>query len=171
MIWLITGATHTGKTVLAQRLMEKTHIPYLCLDHLKMGLIRAGAVKVTPTDELAHITAAVWPVAREMMRTAMENGQSLIVEGCYVPPDWKADFSMEQLGQMRCICLVMSEAYIRKNLQAIAAHACDIEQRMEDAIDAEQLLRENAFFAANFDEVYPITDEYARTFDALWRTL
>ena len=171
MIWLITGATHTGKTVLAQRLMEKMHIPYLCLDHLKMGLIRAGAVKVTATDDLAHITAAVWPVAREMMRTAMENGHSLIVEGCYVPPDWKADFSMEQLGQMRCICLLMSEAYIRKNLQAIAAHACDIEQRMEDAVDEAMLLRENAYYAANFDEVYPITDEYARTFDALWRTL
>ena len=171
MIWLITGATHTGKTVLAQRLMEKMHIPYLCLDHLKMGLIRAGAIKVTATDDLAHITAAVWPVVREMMRTAMENGQSLIVEGCYVPPDWKADFSMEQQEQMRCICLVMSEAYIRKNLHAIAAHACDIEQRMEDAVDEAMLLRENAYYAANFDEVYPITDEYARTLDALWRTL
>jgi hypothetical protein len=72
---------------------------------------------------------------------------------------------------MRCICLVMSEAYIGKNLHAIAAHACDIEQRMEDAVDEAMLLRENAYYAANFDEVYPITDEYARTFDALWRTL
>ena len=171
MILLITGATHTGKTVLAQRLMEKMHIPYLCLDHLKMGLIRAGLIKVTPTDDLARITAAVWPAAREMIRTAVENGQSLIVEGCYVPPEWKSDFSQEALAKMRCICLVMSEDYIRSNLHSIAAHACDIERRMEDAVDAEMLLRENAYFAANFDEIYPITEEYARDTDALWRTL
>ena len=42
MIILIGGASHTGKTLLAQRLMEQLHIPYLSIDHLKMGLIRSG---------------------------------------------------------------------------------------------------------------------------------
>ena len=47
MIWLICGATHTGKTVLAQRILEEKRAPYLSLDHLKMGLIRSGRVSVT----------------------------------------------------------------------------------------------------------------------------
>ena len=171
MILLITGATHTGKTVLAQRFMEKKYIPYLCLDHLKMGLIRAGLINVTPTDALERITAAVWPAAREMIKTCMENGQSLVVEGCYVPPDWRKDFSLEQLEDMRCICLVLSDEYIRDNMQSIAQHACDAEMRMDDAVEAEDLVRENAYFAARFDEIYTITSDYEDAMDALWRKL
>ena len=51
MIVLITGASHTGKTVLAQRLLEKYKYPYLSVDHLKMGLIRSGNTELTPCDE------------------------------------------------------------------------------------------------------------------------
>ena len=42
MIRLLTGSTHTGKTLLAQRLLERHGAPYLSIDHLKMGLIRSG---------------------------------------------------------------------------------------------------------------------------------
>ena len=51
MIILITGASHTGKTVLAQKLLEKYKYPYLSIDHLKMGLIRSGYTKLTPEDD------------------------------------------------------------------------------------------------------------------------
>jgi adenylate kinase family enzyme len=51
MIILITGASHTGKTLLAQRLLEKFKYPYLSIDHLKMGLIRSGNTGLTPKDD------------------------------------------------------------------------------------------------------------------------
>ena len=51
MVVLITGASHTGKTVLAQRLLEKYQYPYLSIDHLKMGLIRSGYTHLTPEDD------------------------------------------------------------------------------------------------------------------------
>lgn len=35
VIILLTGASHTGKTALAQRLLEKKHYPYLSMDHIK----------------------------------------------------------------------------------------------------------------------------------------
>ena len=47
MVILIGGASHTGKTLLAQRLLEKYHAPYLSIDHLKMGLIRSGNTDLT----------------------------------------------------------------------------------------------------------------------------
>ena len=80
MIILITGASHTGKTVLAQKLLEKYKYPYLSIDHLKMGLIRSGYTKLTPEDD-DKLTEYLWPVVREMIKTAIENGQNLIVEG------------------------------------------------------------------------------------------
>jgi adenylate kinase family enzyme len=59
MIILITGASHTGKTLLAQRMLEKYSYPYLSIDHLKMGLIRSGMTNLTPKDDIA-LTDYLW---------------------------------------------------------------------------------------------------------------
>ena len=130
MVYIITGASHTGKTVLAQRLLEKRHIPYLSIDHLKMGLIRSGRTALTPEDDDA-LTAYLWPVVREIIRTAIENRQELIVEGCYVPFDWRRDFDARYLSSIRFLCLAMTDAYIDARFDAIKAHASDVEARLD----------------------------------------
>ena len=84
MVILITGATHTGKTFLAQRLLEKCNYPYFSIDHLKMGLIRSGNTHLTPMDD-EELTLYLWPILREMIKTVIENRQNLIIEGCYIP--------------------------------------------------------------------------------------
>ena len=131
MIILITGASHTGKTVLAQRLLEKMKIPYLSIDHLKMGLVRSGQTALTPEDD-EKLTAYLWPIVREIIKTAIENRQDLIVEGCYVPFDWRKDFDAQYLDAIRFICLAMTDAYIDAHFDAIRAHASDVEARLDD---------------------------------------
>lgn len=111
MIILISGASHTGKTLLAQKLSEKYKYPYLSVDLLKMGLIRSKNTDLTPEDD-DKLTDYLWPILREIVKTAVENGQNLIVEGVYIPFDWKKDFSPDHLEQIRFICLVMSRDYI-----------------------------------------------------------
>lgn len=101
MIVLIAGASHTGKTLLAQRLLEKYKYPYLSIDHLKMGLIRSGNTELTPLSNDSELTEYLWPIVREMIKTAIENGQNLIIEGCYIPFDWKKDFSVDHLGEYK----------------------------------------------------------------------
>ena len=132
MIILITGATHTGKTALAQKLLEKMKIPYLSVDHLKMGLIRSGQTALTPEDD-EKLTAYLWPIVREMIKTAIENRQDLIVEGCYVPFDWRRDFDEPYLKEIRFFCLAMTDAYIDAHFDAIKAHASDVETRLDDS--------------------------------------
>lgn len=51
MVISIAGASHTGKTLLAQKLLEKYSYPYLYTDHLKMGLIRSGNTDLIPQDD------------------------------------------------------------------------------------------------------------------------
>ena len=144
MIILITGASHTGKTALAQKLLEKYHYPYLSIDHLKMGLIRSGNTTLTPMDD-HELTGYLWPIVREMIKTAVENGQNLIVEGCYVPFDWSADFAPEYLAQIRYCCLIMSENYIRAHFDDIRRYANVIESRLDDEwCTLESVLAENA---------------------------
>ena len=123
MIILIMGASHTGKTKLAQSLLEKYKYPYLSIDHLKMGLIRSGHTGLT----------------------AIENKQNLIVEGCYISFDWKKYFEKEYLENIKCICLVMSKNYIERHFNDIKKYANVVESRIDDSYcTMESVLRENA---------------------------
>ena len=143
MILFLTGASHTGKTLLSQKLMERYHIPYFSIDHLKMGLIRSGQTDLTPMDD-DLLTAYLWPIVREMVKTAIENDQSMIVEGCYIPFDWAKDFPPDYLRHIHYRCLIMSEAYIRTNFQHIRDFANAIEHRLDDAqLCPDDLIREN----------------------------
>ena len=153
MVYIITGASHTGKTVLAQRLLEKRHIPYLSIDHLKMGLIRSGRTALTPEDDDA-LTAYLWPVVREIIRTAIENRQELIVEGCYVPFDWRRDFDARHLSSIRFLCLAMTDAYIDAQFDAIKAHASDVEARLDDSdLTPERLKADNRAVIEGFRRI------------------
>ena len=143
MIILLSGASHTGKTALAQKLLERYQYPYLSIDHLKMGLIRSGNTTLTPMSDDGDLTAYLWPILREMIKTAIENRQNLIVEGCYIPFDWQKDFEPEYLEQIRHYCLVMTEDYIRNHFQDIIKYANVIENRLEDSCAMEQVLQDN----------------------------
>ena len=143
MIVLIGGASHTGKTLFAQRLLEKYHYPYLSIDHLKMGLIRSGNTNLTPMDD-DKLTDYLWPIVREMIKTAIENRQNLIVEGCYIPFDWEKDFDEGYRKEIRYVCLIMSRRYIETHFGDIKNHASDIEDRMDDnGLNAQELVKEN----------------------------
>ena len=148
MIVLITGASHTGKTLLAQRLLERYHYPYLSMDHLKMGLIRSGNTNLTVEDDDA-LTEYLWHIVREMVKTAVENNQNLIVEGCYIPFNWQEDFSADYLQDIRFCCLVMSRDYIQNHFDTIKAHANAIERRLDDSgCTLESVLADNERYLA-----------------------
>lgn len=56
------GASHTGKTKLAQKLLEKYKYPYLSIDHLKMGLIRSGHTELTAMSSDEELTDLLWSI-------------------------------------------------------------------------------------------------------------
>ena len=150
MIILIAGASHTGKTALAQRLLEKYKYPYLSIDHLKMGLIRSGNTNLTPTSDDRELTEYLWPIVREMIKTAIENKQNLIVEGCYIPFDWQKDFDIEYLESIKYYCLVLSERYIKNHFEDIKAYANVIENRLDDEwCTIDNVLADNAEVLSN----------------------
>ena len=170
MILLIAGGTHTGKTLLAQRLLERYHYPTLSIDHLKMGLIRSGQTALTPMDRDEALTGYLWPIVREMVKTAIENGQNLILEGCYIPHDWAKDFGPEYLPHIRCRFLILSEGYIRTHWDDILSHANAIENRLDDSLDMEALIgdnRRNLELCINLSCPYLLAeDRYAFSTDA-----
>ena len=173
MIILIAGPSHTGKTALAQKLLEKYDYPYLSIDHLKMGLIRSGNTALTPLSDDADLTAYLWPIVREMVKTAIENQQNLVVEGCYIPADWQRDFEEEYRRHIRYVCLVMSEAYVRNHFADIQKYGSVIERRLCEHLTEEEVLRDNADVLAGVKRhnlpYILIDDEYESAIDTLLR--
>lgn len=152
MICIITGASHTGKTVLAQKLLRKYRIPYLSVDLIKMGLIRSKYTTLTPLDDEA-LEAYLWPVVKEIIETAIENGQDLIVEGCYMPLGLRKEFSPKYLPHIKLYCLVMTDAYLKEHFGNVKKYACAAELRTEgDVCDFDFLRKENRRYAKICDE-------------------
>ena len=143
MVILIAGTTHTGKTVLAQKLLEKYKFPYLSIDHLKMGLIRSNQTTLSATDD-EKLTPYLWAILKEIIKTAIENGQNLIVEGCYIPFDWAKDFSKDYLLHIKYYCLIISKNYIQEHFSDILANESIVEQRLTSGdLIQENLIKEN----------------------------
>lgn len=163
MVILITGASHTGKTLLAQKLLEKYKYPYLSIDHLKMGLIRSKNTSLTPLSDDDNLTSYLWPIVCEIIKTAIENKQNLIVEGCYVPFDYKKYFNKDYLDNIRYVCLIMSEKYIVNNYKDIISNESVIEKRINDnKITIDDLIEDNKRFLKNakdFNVCYHLIDD------------
>ena len=171
MIILITGASHTGKTLLAQKMLEKYKYPYLSIDHLKMGLIRSGNTDLTPEDD-DELTEYLWPIVREIIKTAIENDQDLIVEGCYIPADWRQDFDMSYLRHITFLCLAMTDEYVEDHFDEIIGHESEIESRLVAAdCTMESLKAGNKHIIDGFqsagEQVVLIDSHYEKTIKGL----
>ena len=108
-----------------------------------MGLIRSGNTALTPYND-AELTEYLWPIVREMIKTAIENEQDLIIEGCYIPFNWRKDFELTYLRNISFYCLAMSGEYIDAHFDRIRDHACEIEKRLDDSdLSQENLKADN----------------------------
>lgn len=179
MVIMIGGSSHVGKTLAAQKLLERLKYPYLSLDHLKMGFIRTGKTTLTVEDDY-EMRYFLFPFAAEMIKTAIENRQNMIVEGCYIPGQWRDYFEEEYLKDIRCVFIVMSEEYIRAHFEDITGYADVIEKRLCDEADMERLIMCSKNFKADCEkygidcieidgeyDIEAITDRIARYADEM----
>ena len=145
MVILIAGTSHTGKTYLAQKLLEKYKYPYISIDHLKMGLIRSKYTDLSVEDD-DNLEKYLWPIVREIIKTNIENSQNIIIEGAYIPFNFKDDFSEEYLKNIKYVCLIMTEKYIKNNIENILKYEDVIESRLnKENINIDEFIAENKY--------------------------
>ena len=136
-----------------------------------MGLIRSGNTDLTPEDD-DELTEYLWPIVREIIKTAIENRQNLIIEGCYVPFEWRRDFNDRYLQNIRFICLAMSERYIENHFGEIIGHESDVESRLVsadctmDVLKADNRNKIEGFRRAG-EQVVVIEKDYEKTISRL----
>ena len=131
MIILIGGPSCSGKTYLAQKVLERYKIPYLSIDHIKMGLIRSNNSQgLTPYDD-NKLTAFLWPIIKEIIKTNIENEQSIIIEGCYLPYSKIYSFTDNYKKKIIILYLVFSKNYIDNNYKDIINNSSIIEDKKD----------------------------------------
>lgn len=118
---------------MAQNLLEKYKVPYLSIDHLKMGIYRSNKnCGFTPLDSTEFIGDKLWPIIREIIKTNIENNQNLIIEGCYILPHYIKEFEKSYAKKIIPVFLVFSAEYIKENFESkILKHRNVIEDRGE----------------------------------------
>ena len=162
MVILIAGTSHTGKTILAQKLLEKYKYPYISIDHLKMGLIRSKYTNISVEDD-ENLEKYLWPIVREIIKTNIENNQNIIIEGVYIPFNFKDDFSEEYLKNIKYVCLIMTEKYIKNNIENILKYENVIENRLyKDNINIDEFIEENKYnldMCKKYDYNYILIDD------------
>ncbi len=131
MVILIGGASCTGKTTMAQTLLEKYQMPYLSIDHVKMGLIRGNRYcDFSPEDPEEQVTEKLWPIVKGIIMTNIENDQNIIIEGCYLPTDKVLDFEEEYKRHIIPFYIGFSKQYIVNNFDSgILAHRSETEYK------------------------------------------
>jgi putative acetyltransferase len=116
VVILIAGASCVGKTLMAQKLLEKYKIPYLSIDHLKMGIYRSNSdCGFTPESKDEIITEILWPIIKGIIMTNIENDQRIIIEGCYFPEKIE-EMDNEYLSKIIFFYIGFSEEYVKKNI-------------------------------------------------------
>ncbi len=153
-----------GKTYIAQKLLERLSFPYLSLDHLKMMFIRGGLTDLTVEDDY-EMRYFLWPYAAELIKTAIENKQNMIVEGCYIPSEWREQFDESYLQDIKCFFVTMSEEYLRNNIDKVKVFSNVIERRIDDEVDIERLINCSIQFKKESEEQHIPVLEISGTYD------
>ncbi|MFC4022348.1 2-phosphoglycerate kinase [Oceanobacillus longus] len=151
MVILISAVSGTGKTLMAQNLLEKYKIPYLSIDHLKMGLYKGDKnCGFTPLDSTEVIGVKLWPILKGIIRTNIENDQHIIIEGCYILPHYIKDFDVQDSEKILPVFLSFSENYIQKNFTSkIVKYRNAIELRnLPEKRTLTELIKEHREFKA-----------------------
>lgn len=168
MVILISAESCTGKTVMAQKLLEKYKIPYICIDHLKMGLFKSGIdYGFHPEDSTEKIESILWPILKGIVETNIENNQNIIIEGCYLLPQRIKELDEYYLNQVIPIFMGFSKNYIENCMDKIIAHRSDIENRgYSEERSMSQFVSENEKLKALCNEhsfrFFEITEDYEK---------
>lgn len=142
MVILLGGVSHSGKTFLSKKLIDKYKIPCTSLDHIKMGMIRGCndcGFSAVDSDEI--IAEKMWGFIEGFIITCLENKQNTILEGCYFPCEKVRKLLCDDLA---VIFIVLSKQYIIENFEKIIKYENVVEDRkFPESREIEFFINEN----------------------------
>ena len=120
MIYIISGTSRSGKTLIAQKFMQKRGIPYLSLDWLVMGFTN-GIPEYGIHDKLwpNEIAERLWDYLKAMLESIIWSESDIIIEGEAVLPELIIDFLKKHPKRIRVCFLGYAHVSVPQKLEEV----------------------------------------------------
>ena len=110
MLYLVSGTSRSGKTVIAKKLLADKQIPYLSLDWLMMGfndgIPEYGIHHLLWPNEIAE---KIWPFLQGMIDCMLVDGMDYVIEGEAMFPGLIADLVEKHPGRVKAVFVGYTE--------------------------------------------------------------
>jgi hypothetical protein len=106
MLYLVSGTSRSGKTMIAKEMMKRTSIPYMSLDWMVMGFTN-GVPEYGIHDKLwpNEIAEKFWPFLKAMCENILWSEVDYILEGEAISPKLVSDLMLTHPDKVR-VCFV-----------------------------------------------------------------
>lgn len=109
MLYVIGGASRSGKTLLSRRIVIEKQIPYFPMDALFGALVYgAPEFKVRYEDSLLERPTKIWPLAKHLFKSFLKEEQEYLIEGDSILPHQIYELISEQ-KPVKCCFLGYTE--------------------------------------------------------------
>lgn len=106
MLYLIGGASRSGKSIVARRLLHERGIPYFSLDFLMMGLVNGLPELGFDPDQPSRVTAEkLWPLLRAVLVNILETEVDYLIEGDTILPQHVSELA-QRFGPAIRACFI-----------------------------------------------------------------
>lgn len=124
MLYLVSGASRSGKTIIAERILEERGIPYLSLDWLVMGFTN-GLPQLGVHDRLMpdEIAAGIWDYVKAMFESMIWSGIDYVIEGEAILPGRIRELIDSHPDKVRIVFLGYASVDVEQKLQEIKEHS------------------------------------------------
>jgi len=137
MLYLISGASRAGKTIVAKKLASQKGISYLSLDWLVMGFTNGipeyGVHDMLFPDEIAE---RFWNFFKAMIESMLWNDVDYIIEGEAILPELIVELLNEHPNKLKICFLGFTDVSVDKKVKEIKEFSCDKNDWLVEKSDA-----------------------------------
>ncbi|BBH20095.1 hypothetical protein Back11_14400 [Paenibacillus baekrokdamisoli] len=128
MLYIIGGASRSGKTTSAKRILKESEIPYLSLDYLMMGIANGiPEFGVYPTEGDFITGQKLWKVVNPLMTAMVENEIDYTVEGVQLIPSYVSQFEQRYSGKVKPCFIGLAELNVKHSVEEMKFHSSKTE--------------------------------------------
>jgi hypothetical protein len=123
MLFLVSGASRSGKTLIARKLLADKQIPYLSLDWLMMGfndgIPEYGIHHLLWPNEIAE---KMWPFLLGLIDSMLVDGIDYVIEGEAMLPHLLADLVEKNPGEIKVVFVGYTEIDVKDKVALVKKH-------------------------------------------------
>jgi len=123
MLYLVSGTSRSGKTLIAKKILADKQIPYLSLDWLMMGfndgIPEYGIHHLLWPNEIAE---KMWPFLQAMIDSVLVDGMDYVIEGEAMLPQLVADLVEKNPDVIKAVFVGYTEINVEDKVALVKEH-------------------------------------------------